>query len=663
MQEIIVVEKSGPLSGEVILHGAKNATLVMMAALLLPRGVSRLHNVPNIADVHIMIKVLGVLGVTAVYEPETRTLTIDATQVTAHMVPAALMQQMRASILVMGSLLARVGSASLGLPGGDAIGKRPIDFHLKAFRKMGAVVHEQGDMVTAEAFALKPARIALEYPSVGATENIILAALGAQGRTTIINAALEPEVTDLIALLRAMGAAITVEVPATIHIDGGLPLHPVEYTVMPDRLEAGSLLLAAAITGGSLSLPNARPETMDLFLAKLEEMGHIIVGCNKTGIRFTATPQPTAVSIKTAPYPGFPTDLQAPMSVVQLMAQGMSIIEETVFENRLQHIAELHKMGARAQHVMEPRTGHRKVFFGVLWRHLHERRLRPSSAPWAASISTPRWWVWRRRRAAGGTGRWAPTAASSASATPPSTDRRAACASMPRSSAWPPLRTAVATGWWPPTAASSTTATCRCTARRDHCTNKPIVGMAVTPDGHGYWLVASDGGIFSYGDAVLRLGGEASRSTSPSSAWPPARRARRPARRLRRRHLQLRRRHLPGLDRLDGAEQARRGHDEHVRRGRLLADRLRRRHLQLRRHRVLRLGRVHPPERTGGQQHGELNPEGAAGPHRGDQEGDRVDRRGRAATEHERRDREEELPARASSAQAVARAIEVEVVE
>lgn len=348
MQEIIVVEKSGPLSGEVILHGAKNATLVMMAALLLPRGVSRLHNVPNIADVHIMIKVLGVLGVTAVYEPETRTLTIDATQVTAHMVPAALMQQMRASILVMGSLLARVGSASLGLPGGDAIGKRPIDFHLKAFRKMGAVVHEQGDMVTAEAFALKPARIALEYPSVGATENIILAALGAQGRTTIINAALEPEVTDLIALLRAMGAAITVEVPATIHIDGGLPLHPVEYTVMPDRLEAGSLLLAAAITGGSLSLPNARPETMDLFLAKLEEMGHIIVGCNKTGIRFTATPQPTAVSIKTAPYPGFPTDLQAPMSVVQLMAQGMSIIEETVFENRLQHIAELHKMGARA---------------------------------------------------------------------------------------------------------------------------------------------------------------------------------------------------------------------------------------------------------------------------------------------------------------------------
>lgn len=347
MQEIIVVEKSGPLMGEVLLHGAKNATLVMMAALLIPRGVSRLFNVPNIADVHIMIKVLAELGVSAIYHVDEKILTVDATHVVANTVPALLMQQMRASILVMGALLTRIGKASLGLPGGDAIGKRPIDFHLKAFRRMGAQVAEHGDMVTACAMTLQSARIPLEYPSVGATENIILAALGAAGRTTIINAALEPEITDLIALLRAMGASITVEVPATIHIDGGIVLKPVEYTVMPDRLEAGSLLLAAAITGGSLSLPNARPETMDLFLAKLEEMGHrVAINSSGVGISFTATKNPQAVSIKTAPYPGFPTDLQAPMSAAQLVAQGVSVIEETVFENRLQHIAEFKKMSA-----------------------------------------------------------------------------------------------------------------------------------------------------------------------------------------------------------------------------------------------------------------------------------------------------------------------------
>ena len=193
MQEVIIVEKSGPLSGEVILHGAKNATLVMMAALLIPRGVSRLFNVPDIADVHIMIRVLAELGVLAVYDFESKSLMIDATTIIAHMVPAILMQQMRASILVMGSLLARVGKATLGLPGGDAIGKRPIDFHLKAFRKMGAIVTEQGNMVTAYSKNLCAARIPLEYTSVGATENINLAALGAPGRTTIINAAVEPE--------------------------------------------------------------------------------------------------------------------------------------------------------------------------------------------------------------------------------------------------------------------------------------------------------------------------------------------------------------------------------------------------------------------------------------------------------------------------------------
>jgi UDP-N-acetylglucosamine 1-carboxyvinyltransferase len=212
---------------------------------------------------------------------------------------------------------------------------------------MGVVVEEHADYLNAYVSSLHPARIVLEYPSVGATENIIMAAVATQGVTEIINAALEPEVLDLITILTKMGARIEIAPPATLIITGVSSFAPVEHEVIVDRLEAGALLLAAAITKGSITITNAKPYSMDVFLAKLEEMGHeIIIPASGTGITLKATAEPRAVSFKTAPYPGFPTDLQAPMMAAQCLAQGVSVVEETVFENRLLHVHELQKMGA-----------------------------------------------------------------------------------------------------------------------------------------------------------------------------------------------------------------------------------------------------------------------------------------------------------------------------
>jgi UDP-N-acetylglucosamine 1-carboxyvinyltransferase len=346
-KEILVVEPSAPLRGTVELAGAKNATLVMMISLLLVRGVSRLRNVPNSADVYSMITLLESLGAHVTYDIDTHLLTVDATSIEYSVVSGAMMRQTRASILVLGALLARMGEASVSFPGGDSIGARPIDFHLKALKKLGVQIIHEGDAIHAHGSRLQAARIVLEYPSVGATENTILAATAASGVTTIVNAALEPEIIDLIQLLCTMGAHIRIDAPATIHIEGGRPLMPVEYTVMVDRLEAGTLLIAAALTGGDIYLPTAQPSVLDLVLFKLEEMGHaIMLDSPHAGIRLIATEDPQAVSFKTGPYPNFPTDLQAPMLVAQCCAQGTSVIEETVFENRLSHVKELVNMGA-----------------------------------------------------------------------------------------------------------------------------------------------------------------------------------------------------------------------------------------------------------------------------------------------------------------------------
>ena len=347
MQEYIVVKQSLGLQGEGTLVGAKNAILVIMASLILTSGKSVLTNVPASNDVFQMISVLESLGADIHFDQEAHTLYIDTSAINKWQVNPEIMKKMRASVLVMGPLLARFGQAELAMPGGCLLGARPIDYHIKNFEKMGVVANKVNHVLHTSCNKLQAQHLILEYPSVGATENLMMAATLTQGITSIINAALEPEVYDLITVLQKMGAKINVVAPATIIIEGVSHLDPVQHAIMPDRLEAGALLIATAITGGNIALPQARADHLDLVLYKLEEMGHSITrGENNKGIWFKATQTPRAVSFKTTPYPGFPTDLQAPMMVAQCLAQGTSVIEETVFENRLLHVAELQKMGA-----------------------------------------------------------------------------------------------------------------------------------------------------------------------------------------------------------------------------------------------------------------------------------------------------------------------------
>ena len=272
----LIIEKSGPISGEVSLSGAKNAVLVIIASLILVEGKSRLTNVPSSQDVLYMIALLAELGARVEFNQAEAVLTVDTSAINQFKVSHEIMKKMRASILVMGPLLARFGKADIALPGGCIIGTRPINYHLNNFIKMGVAIQVDGDFLYASTNGLTSGKLVLEYPSVGATENIMMAAVLTPGVTRIVNAALEPEVLDLIDVLKKMGALITVLAPATIEIIGVATLNPVEHAVMNDRLEAGTFLLAAAVTGGTLTVTNARADHLDTFLAKLQEMGHEI---------------------------------------------------------------------------------------------------------------------------------------------------------------------------------------------------------------------------------------------------------------------------------------------------------------------------------------------------------------------------------------------------
>jgi UDP-N-acetylglucosamine 1-carboxyvinyltransferase len=347
-EDHIIIEQSRALHGTVELAGAKNAVLVIMASLILTDGVSVLLNVPANEDVLQMIKLLRDLGAVVTFDADLHRLEVDTRLITKFSVRSDVMKKMRASVLVMGPLLARFGRADIALPGGCVIGARPIDYHINGFKRMGVEVDIEGEFLTAHVDTLKANKIVLEYPSVGATENLMMAAALTKGVTRILNAALEPEVIDLMNILKKMGANIVIEPPATIVIEGVETLQPVEHAVIFDRLEAGSLLLAAAMTGGTIDMPQAPAFAMDMFLLKLEEMGHhITTGVDGVGVSLRATRNPKAVSFKTAPYPGFPTDLQAPMLAAQCVASGTSTVYETVYENRLSHITELQKMGAQ----------------------------------------------------------------------------------------------------------------------------------------------------------------------------------------------------------------------------------------------------------------------------------------------------------------------------
>lgn len=339
----ILIEGGSRLFGEVHISGAKNSVLPLIAATLLTDGVSIIDDCPYLSDVRTMCLVLEHLGAKTHFD--NGELILDTSNLDAVEPPGELVRQMRASFLIMGPLLARTGKAQMSLPGGCAIGARPIDLHLKGFEALGADINIGHGFIETHADKLSGARIYLDFPSVGATENIMMAAALAEGTTIIDNAAHEPEIIDLANMLGVMGANIKGAGTNTIRIEGVTSLKPARHTVIPDRIEAGSFLCMAAATGGELILNNVLPEHLQPLTAKLSEIGATI----ETGfdsIHILGPDEISPADIKTLPYPGFPTDMQAQMMALLTVCKGTSVVTETVFENRFMHAAELLKMGA-----------------------------------------------------------------------------------------------------------------------------------------------------------------------------------------------------------------------------------------------------------------------------------------------------------------------------
>lgn len=347
--EKIIVKGGQRLTGRVKVEGAKNAVLpIQAAAILASSGTVQLGNVPILADVTTMNELLRFLNLTVAFDEAQHTLMLDASNPVSSEAPLEYVSQMRASMVVLGPLLARTGHAQIALPGGCAIGSRPIDLHLKGLRQLGAIIEQHDGYLEARADRLIGDHIYLDFPSVGATQNIMMAATLAQGITTIENAASEPEIVDLAKLLNKMGARVHGAGTETIRIQGVNFLHGCEHTVMPDRIEAGTFMIAAAITNGDVVIEGAIADHNASLIAKLEEMGVTVV-IQDDGIRILGTSVLIPSNIKTLPYPGFPTDLQPQMSVLQLLANGISTVDETIFEKRFMHLDELRRMNADFQ--------------------------------------------------------------------------------------------------------------------------------------------------------------------------------------------------------------------------------------------------------------------------------------------------------------------------
>jgi len=343
--EKIVVRGGKALAGSVKVSGAKNAVLpIISASILAEEGISVIHDVPGLADVHTMCELLNALGIMTTYENET--LTVDATNVNSVEAPYELVRKMRASFLVTGPLLARFGRARVPLPGGCAIGTRAIDQHLKGFEAMGAAIEIGQGFIEAQVDGrLKGAKIYLDVASVGATENIMMAAALADGTTIIENAAEEPEIVDLANYLNGLGAKIRGAGTGSIRIEGVEKLKGCVHSVIPDRIEAGTFMAAAAITGGDVFIEGAICDHLKSITAKLREMGVEVIE-QENGIRVRRSGPLRAVDVKTLPYPGFPTDMQAQMMALLLVSEGTSIVTETVFENRFMHVEEFRRMSA-----------------------------------------------------------------------------------------------------------------------------------------------------------------------------------------------------------------------------------------------------------------------------------------------------------------------------
>jgi UDP-N-acetylglucosamine 1-carboxyvinyltransferase len=341
--DAIEITGGKPLSGEVQVSGSKNATLPQIAAALLAPGRSVFRGVPDLADIRTLGRLLGSMG--ARVERDGSTLQVDAEHVDKPEAPYEMVKTMRASVLVLGPLVARFGRARVSLPGGCAIGARPIDQHLKGLQLLGARIELAHGYVEATAARLRGARILFDLPTVTGTENLMMAAALAEGETVLENCAREPEVVALAEALNAMGARIGGAGSSIITVGGVTSLRPMDLQVIPDRIEAGTLLAAAMITGGNVLVRGARADDLDAAIAKMREAG-ARVSVEKGGLRIAAPERPEAVDFITAPFPGFPTDLQAQLMACLAVARGASRVVETVFENRFMHVQELVRMGA-----------------------------------------------------------------------------------------------------------------------------------------------------------------------------------------------------------------------------------------------------------------------------------------------------------------------------
>ena len=347
--EEIIVRGGKQLKGTVHIEGAKNAVLPILAATLLAEeGTSTLSNVPILSDVFTMNQVIRYLNTDVEFNEESKEITVNATRQLNVEAPYEYVSKMRASIVVMGPLLARNGHAKVAMPGGCAIGKRPIDLHLKGFQALGAKIIQKNGYIEAIADELVGDTIYLDFPSVGATQNIMMAAVKAKGTTVIENVAREPEIVDLANFLNKMGASIHGAGTETMRIEGVEHLHAVSHPIVQDRIEAGTFMVAAAMTEGNVLIDGAIPEHNRPLISKLIEMGVKITEEND-GLRVIGPKTLKATDIKTMPHPGFPTDMQAQMTAIQLVANGISTTTETVFENRFQHLEEMRRMNAQVK--------------------------------------------------------------------------------------------------------------------------------------------------------------------------------------------------------------------------------------------------------------------------------------------------------------------------
>jgi len=346
----LIITGGTQLSGELRISGAKNAALPILAATLLSEEPVSIGNIPHLHDITTTMQLLGQMGIELTID-ETMNILVNSNTITKYEAPYELVKTMRASILVLGPLLSRFGEAHVSLPGGCAIGSRPVDIHIESLRKMGADIQVEAGYIHAKVDRLKGCKLVLDKVTVTGTENLLMAAVLAEGTTIIENAAKEPEVSDLAHFLNALGAKITGIGTAVLVIEGveKLAKKDVHYDILPDRIETGTYLIAAAITRGKVKLKDTRPDTLDAVLEKLVEAGaEITTGEDWIGLDMHGK-QPKAVSLRTAPYPAFPTDMQAQFTAMNCVAEGVGIITETVFENRFMHVQEMQRMGADIQ--------------------------------------------------------------------------------------------------------------------------------------------------------------------------------------------------------------------------------------------------------------------------------------------------------------------------